>query len=282
MSVQSTIEASIASLSPAERRVAASIRANPSIVLTHTITELGEASQTSVATVVRFCRSVGLSGYSHLRMRLATELGMEAAQFGPTMNSGSDIRPDDTLAHAVQKIAGLEKLAIDETVKNIDLDLLDDLATRLDQAPRVLCFGMGASHLVAQDLCDKLIRIDKNVSCPHDAHDAWAQAALVPPDAVVIGFSHSGETRETERFLINAREQGGTTVAITSVPDSPVAHVADIIVGTVARDTSLRAGAMVSRIAQLCVVDILFVAVARLHYEETIGALQLASKAIRS
>ena len=194
MSVQSTIEATAASLSRAERRVAATIRANPSIVLTHTINELADASQTSVATVVRFCRSVGLQGYSHLRMRLATELGMEAAQFGPTMNSGADIQRDDTLAQAVEKIAGLERLAIDETIAGLDLGQLERLAALIDQAQSILCFGMGASQSVARDLCDKLVRIDRSAWCPQDAHDAWARAALASPQTVAVGFSHSGAT----------------------------------------------------------------------------------------
>jgi len=280
MSVQSTIEAAAAALPPSERRVADAIRANPSLVLTHTINELAEASQTSIATVVRFCRAVGLSGYSQLRMRLATELGKEAAQFGPTMSSGADIRPDDSLAEVVAKISGLEKLAIDETRAALDVAQLDRLGAALDEAPFILTFGMGASHFVAQDLQHKLIRIDHNSSCPHDSHEAWAQAALAVPGTVAIAFSHSGETAETLRFLALAQQQGATTVAVTSVPDSALAALADEVVLTVARDTSLRAGAMVSRIAQLLVVDVLFLALARRHYADTVGALQLASRAI--
>jgi len=281
MSVQSTIEAAAASLSPSERRVADSIRANPGIVLTHSITGLAEASRTSVATVVRFCRSVGLAGYSQLRMRLATELGMEAAQFGPTLSSGADIRTDDTLADAISKIASLEKLAIDETVAGVDVAALDALAEGIDRASKLLSFGMGASHYVAQDLAQKLARMSYPVFCPLDSHDAWAHAALAPPETVSIGFSHSGETAETVRFLRLSADQGHTTVAVTSVPDSTVAQAASVVIRTVARDTSLRAGAMVSRIAQLCVVDLICVALARRHYDDTVGALSLAGRVIK-
>ncbi|MDR0782144.1 MAG: MurR/RpiR family transcriptional regulator [Propionibacteriaceae bacterium] len=280
MSVQSTIESAIASLSPSERRVAESIRSNPSIVLSHTITELADASATSMATVVRFCRSIGLPGYSHLRMRLATELGLEAAQFGPTLTSGSDIRVEDSLAEALAKIASLEKLAIDETIGAVDLAGMETLVGALDRSSRVVCFGMGASHVVAQDLASKLARLGLNALCPADSHDAWVHAALAPGDAVAIGFSHSGQTEETIRFLDIASEQGVFTVAITSVVKSDLARDADLVVRTVARDTSLRSGAMVSRIAQLCVVDAIAVAYGRLHYEDTVDALHLASQTI--
>lgn len=282
MSLQSTIEAIIATLSPSERRVAEIIRSNPSVVLTHSITELADASSTSMATVVRFCRSIGLPGYSNLRMQLATELGMEAAQFGPTLNSGADIHPDDSLSEAMAKIAGLEKLAIDETVAATDLDRLAHLADLIDKAPRILCFGMGGSHLVAEDLCQKLLRMNHNALCPNDSHDAWVHAGLAPQGTVAIGFSHSGQTDETARFLSTARERGATTVAVTSVTDSAVAAMADMLIRTVARDTSLRTGAMVSRTAQLCVVDMVSVAVARLHYDDTLAAMKVASRVIRT
>jgi len=281
MSLQSTIEAVAATLSPSERRVAETIRANPSVVLTHSIAELAEASSTSMATVVRFCRSVGQPGYVNLRMQLATELGMEAAQFGPTLASGADIHPEDNLGQAVAKIAGLSKLAIDETVAAVDLARLAEVAGLIDQAPRILCFGMGASHLVAEDLSQKLLRLNHNALCPNDSHDAWVHAGLAPEGSVAIGFSHSGQTDETARFLRTARQQGTTTVAVTSVTDSAVAAAADILIQTVARDTSLRMGAMVSRTAQFCVIDLLSVAVAQLHYDETLSALKIASQVIR-
>lgn len=44
-----------------------------------TITDLATAAETSEATVVRFCRSVGLTGYPELRIRLATESGRASA-----------------------------------------------------------------------------------------------------------------------------------------------------------------------------------------------------------
>ncbi len=52
------------------RRVADSIRENPAIVLDKTISEFALACQTSVASVIRFCRAVDLSGYAQLRMSL--------------------------------------------------------------------------------------------------------------------------------------------------------------------------------------------------------------------
>lgn len=273
MGIQSAIEASSARFTPATGRIAAAIRENPAIVLDKTISELAAACHTSVASVVRFCRALGLSGYAQLRMSLATELGRESAQYG-AMTLGAEIARSDTLQAMVGKIASLEMLAIDETVSSLDFSALERVVTSLDAAQRILLFGIGASQFVAQDLHHKLIRVGRNAFLLADSHEAWSAALLSPDRTVALGFSHSGETADTVRFLDLARQNGALTVAITGAPASPVARIADERLITHARESTLRAGAMVSRIAQLALVDCLFLGVARLRYEETVVALQ--------
>jgi len=274
LGIQSRIEASTASFTPATRLVADVIRDNPRIVLDKTISELATACRTSVASVIRFCRALGLSGYAQLRMELATELGREAAQFGPGVTLGAEIARSDTLQEMASKLASLEMLAIDETVSSLDFTVLERVVAALDAAERILLFGIGASQFVAQDLHHKLFRIGRNVFLLADSHEAWSAALLSPPGTVALGFSHSGDTADTVRYLEIARQSGARTVAITGSPGSPLAQAADECLISHARESRLRAGAMVSRIAQLAIVDCLFLGVARQRYEQTVDALQ--------
>lgn len=274
MGIQSNIEASAANLTPAMRRIAQAIRANPAIVLEKTISQIAEACGTSVASVVRFCRAVGVSGYAELRMSLATELGKEAAQFGSGLTLGAEIARTDTIEEMAAKVASLEMLAIEETVSSLDFKALERVVAALEGAQRILLFGIGASHFVAQDLHHKLFRVGRNAFLLTDAHEAWTAALLSPQQTVAIGFSHSGATADTVQFLDIARQQGALTVAVTGAPDSPLARSADERLIAHARESALRAGAMVSRIAQLVLVDCLFLGVARLRYEQTIDALK--------
>lgn len=274
MGIQSTIEASAATFTPTMRRIATIIRDNPSVVLEKTISQIAAACGTSVASVVRFCRAVGVSGYAELRMSLATELGKEAAKFGPGLTLGAEIARTDTLEDMVAKVAALEVLAIEETVSSFDFSTLERVVAALDQAERILLFGIGASHFVAQDLHHKLFRVGRNAFLLADAHEAWSAALLSPEHTVAIGFSHSGMTADTVQFLELARQNGALTIAITGAPESRLARAADEALITHARESTLRAGAMVSRIAQLVLVDCLFLGVARLRYEQTIDALK--------
>jgi DNA-binding MurR/RpiR family transcriptional regulator len=284
LSIQSTIEAAASTLPPSLTRVAAVIRENPAVVIDLTINELAEKSNTSVASVVRFCRAIGFSGYAPLRMALATELGKEAAQFSARGAFGSEISEEDSLEEAVSKLAGLELLAIEETVAQLDFRVLEAAIDAMDRAERILLYGIGASQFVAEDLAHKLLRVGRNAHVLADPHEAVAATVLPVAGTVAIGFSHTGSTVETVRFLETARANGTTTVAVTSAKDSPLARAADHALFTEVRESAFRAGAMVSRIAQLTLVDCLFIGVAKRRYAETVDALQrtrLATHALR-
>lgn len=281
MSIQSTIEAAASSLPPSLSRIAAAIREQPSIVIDMTINELAQECRTSVASVVRFCRAIGFSGYAALRMALATELGKEAAQFSARGAFGSEISDADTLQEAVSKLAALELLAIEETVARLDFDVLEAAITAIDGADRILLYGIGASQFVAEDLAHKLLRVGRNAHVLADPHEAVAATVLQTAPTVAIGFSHSGATIETVRFLETARRNGAATIAVTSAKDSPLARAADHALFTEVRESSFRAGAMVSRIAQLTLVDCLFVGVAKRRFNETVDALRRTREAMQ-
>ena len=280
MSIQSTIEASISTLTPSLARVATAVRDDPQLVLVKTINQLADDCDTSVASVVRFCQAIGLNGYAQLRMELAGELGKESAQFG-SMAFGADISQSDTLIEGAAKIAQLEILAIDESISRLDYGRLADAVDAIDGAERILLYGVGASQFVAQDLGHKLMRIGRTAFALSDPHVALAAAALPIPGTVALGFSHLGETRETCDFLRTATENGAATVGLTGVKGSTLDRLVDIALFTEVRETTFRAAAMVSRIAQLAVVDCLFVGVAQRRYPDTVEALRRTREATR-
>lgn len=279
VSIQSTIDASVNSLSPSLARIARAVRENPSIVVEQTINELADTCNTSVASIVRFCRAIGFPGYAALRRALATELGKESAQFSAHANFGSEIARSDSLPDMARKLATLEILAIEETIAGLDFAVLERVVEMIDRASRVLLYGVGASQFVAEDLGHKLLRIGRNAIVLTDPHEAVAVASLEIPGTVAIGFSHHGETRESLRFLQVAEKSGAGTIGLTAARDSSLARSAHHVLYTEVRETTFRAGAMVSRIAQLAVVDCMFVGVAQRRYDDTIDALRRTREA---
>lgn len=282
MSIQTKIAAAIDSMPPSLARIARVVAHEPSLVVDSTITELASTCETSVASVIRFCRAIGVDGYAALRMAIAAELGRESAQFGASAGFGSEIPTSDSLRQATAKIAALELLAIEETVGALDYGVLANAVDVIDAADRVVLFGVGASGLVAADLGQKLLRIGRLAVVASDSHEASAVAALGTERSVAIGFSHSGSTRETVAFLHTARSAGSSTIAVTGNASSSLASEADHALLTHAREPRLRAGAMVSRIAQLALVDCLFVGIGQRRHDAAIDALQRTSDATQA
>nr|WP_188279557.1 MurR/RpiR family transcriptional regulator [Streptomyces sp. CBMA29] len=259
-------------LAPAERRVAAAVLANPALAARSSITELAEAATTSETTVIRFCRSVGLRGYPELRIALAADAAR--AETRDDRHLGSDITPTDDLSEVVGKVAFADARAVEETARQLDVDTLRRVVAAVAAAGRVDIYGVGANALVAADLQQKLHRIGRVSFAWSDTHIMLTSAAVLSPGDVAIGLSHTGATADTVEALRVARGHGATTVALTSFPRSPIRAVSDHLLTTVAPETTFRSGATASRIAQLTVIDCLFIGVAQHHLDSARKALK--------
>ncbi|WP_329138992.1 MurR/RpiR family transcriptional regulator [Streptomyces sp. NBC_01476] len=265
-------------LAPAEQRVAAAVLANPALVARSNITELAEAAATSETTVIRFCKTIGLRGYPELRIALAADAARAEAR--DDRHLGGDITPSDDLAEVVGKVAFADARAVEETARQLDVGTLRKVVAAVAAAGRVDIYGVGANAFVAADLQQKLHRIGRVSFAWSDTHIMLTSAAVLSPGDVAIGLSHTGATADTVEALRVARGHGATTVALTSFPRSPIHQVSDHLLTTVAPETTFRSGATASRIAQLTVIDCLFVGVAQLHLDSARKALRATYEAV--
>lgn len=277
-----TLRSALPSLQPAEQRVAQVVIGDPAASAHLSITGLAERAETSVATVARFSRKVGFSGYPELRLALAGAAAREDVLGTTAYQPPADLDESASLADVVRTIIHHETRALQETAEHLDLEQLQAAVDAIAAAPRVDIFGVGASGAVAGDLQAKLHRIGRIAFYWNDIHGAQTAAALLGKGDVAIGISHTGETIDTVEPLERAAEAGATTVALTNFTSSALAAAADIVLTTAARETTFRSGATASRTAQLAVVDVLFVAVARGSLAASMEALGKTHDAVTS
>lgn len=265
-------------LRPAMRRVAERVIDDPASAAAMTISELGEACGTSSATVLRFCRLLGLRGYPQLRLALAGEVGGGREAIEPA----GDISEDDNLASVIAKVTYADARAVEDTAASLSVRALEAVVDAIVNARQIDIYGVGASGFVAADLHQKLHRIGLAVATWGDSHMALTSAALLRTGDVAVGISHTGSTIDTVDALALARGQGATTVAITNFPRSRIARVSDHVLTTAARETTFRSGATASRLAQLTVVDCVFVGVAQRTFASSQRALAVTLEAVES
>jgi DNA-binding MurR/RpiR family transcriptional regulator len=266
-------------LARAEQRVAKVVLDNPGGVARRSITEVAEAANTSETTVTRFCKAIGVGGYPELRIALAADTARSEVR-DEQRDLGGEIAPDDDLRTVVDKVTFADARAVEETAGQLDIEIFQKVVEAVSAAGRVDVYGVGASAFVAADLQQKLHRIGRVSFAWNDTHIMLTSAAVLREGDVAMGISHTGATADTVEALRTARNAGALTVALTNFPRSPISDVADLVITTAARETTFRSGATASRIAQLTVIDCLFIGVAQRHLDASIGALDATREAV--
>lgn len=277
--VLALVRRSVPRLSAAEARVAETILGDPTLVVDLAINDLARLCSTSLSTVARFAQSLGFSGYRELRVAVARTVTLAQAQQARFGLDTTAIDRDDEPAAIAAKLAAQEIDAIEKTARGLDAVALDRVARAVVDARHIEILGQASSSLTAQDLQQKLSRIGCSAAHSSDPHLSLTAASIRTADDVVVAISHGGETQEVVRGVEVARDAGALTVAITSVSDSALALAADVVLLTYAQESPFRMAAMSSRIAQLALVDILFVRVVQHRGEPVVIPLQLTHEA---
>lgn len=265
-------------LARAEQRVARAVLDSPAQTARRSISEAAAAAGTSETTVIRFCRSIGLDGYPALRIAMAAEAARAGTRAESHLND--DITSTDDLAGIIGKVAFADARAVEETGAQLDVAVLGAVVDAMAGAGRIDVYGVGASAFVAADFQQKLHRIGRIGFAWSDTQIMLTSAAVLRTGDVAFGLSHTGATADTVEALRVARRRGATTVALTNFPRSPITEVSDLVLTTAARETTFRSGAMASRIAQLTVIDCLFIGIAQRHPEQSGKALAATYEAV--
>lgn len=260
-------------LRQAEARLGAYIQAHPHDVIQLSITDLGDRSATSEATVVRLCRKLGFRGFQEFKIALAQSL------VSPAQLIQEEVEEQDTVDTVKAKVFGASAQALQDTLSVVDSRELARAVELLDAATKVVLVGAGSSGWVCADGALKLLKAGVDAAAYVDGHSQLVAASLMRPGSVALGVSHSGATRDTLEALQAARDRGAATICITGVPRSPITRLADVRLFTAAKETGFKTEAMTSRIAQLAIMDTLFVNVALRRGPEAAGLVQRVREA---
>lgn len=260
---------------PAEKSVAEFVLKNPEHVMQMSVSEAARDIGVGESTVIRFCRSLGYKGYQEFKLRLAQDL-VEPVEF-----IHENISFTDTTADLSQKVFQTNIQAVGDTMKALDPQMVEVAAKKLADAGRVDIYGVGYSSFTALDAKLKLVRLGILADAYGDSHlQAMAAASLRKGD-VAIGISHSGSTRDVVDALTSARKAGASTISITNFSPSPITRASDVVLLTASPESPLGGEVLTSRIAQLCVLDVLSVALAVTLGDGCLDLIRKTSEAVK-
>ena len=234
-----------------ERKIASWILEHPKELISLSISELAAACGCGDATVVRFSKRLGLSGYQALKINIAQELGS-----APTGNNS--IRTGDSCMDIYAKHSAEIALTLEKTKNTLDEASMLGAATALLHARSILILGLGNSAPVAMDAMHKFQRAGLPAQACSDNHMQMILASHLGPEDAVLAVSHSGSSIDIINALELASGKGATTICITNKGRSPIVRYSKYVLNTNADETRYNILAMSSRIAQLTIIDTLY------------------------
>lgn len=263
-------------LTPLEARVLDSMTNRADFSETTALKAVATSADVSEAMIIKIVKKLGFSGYREFRHALTNYKSSETASLY------SEISPDDTSQEIVEKVFRTAKQALEETLAILDITAFDRAASILHSARHRDFYGIGGSAQIARDAAHKFLRIGLRAGVQDDAHMMLMSASVLGPEDAVLAFSHSGTTRAVLEPLEIARSKGARTIAITNYVDSPITSVVDVVLCSTAQGSPLLGENAAARIAQLNILDALFVVIAQQDAEFYENNLSKTMSAVES
>jgi DNA-binding MurR/RpiR family transcriptional regulator len=206
------------SLSPAERRVAEVVVADPEAVAFGTVADVAERAGASPATVVRAATRLGFDGFPELQRAAQTELSqrLRPAAERIRQEGGGDL---------LDRARATEAANVDDTLGRVDRAALDQAVTLLaDPGRAVFVLSGDASSGIADQAASELSMLRPQVRhvTGTEVEVGRALTDLAAGDVVL-----ALDLRRYDRWLVaavdGAAEAGAEVVALTDGALSPLA-----------------------------------------------------------
>jgi DNA-binding MurR/RpiR family transcriptional regulator len=243
-------------LTPAERRIAEAVLAEPTLLAFGTVSDLASRIGTSRPTIVRFANKLGFEGYTQLQRHVRSDLSHRLA------------RPSERIRHEQGNSPGARAAinnALASVFEAIDGERLGKLTAPILRAERVWILSGETSQAGARKLHSGLSIVRPGVRLLDERTFGADACDVEPRDAAVVMdfFRYRRRVTEAARLL---SQSGATIVAITDSPLSPLVELAD----TWCEIEVPAVGTFDSSVPAVAIVELLVARVARdLHDQAT-------------
>lgn len=246
-----------------EQQVADFVLDNLELVVRTNLTEIAKASGVSVATVNRFCQSLGCKGFKEFKIIFAQNVAVSLQYLH---RPGNGVSSTDRLTDQIFGTL-VETLGIAQ--RQLDPDCLNQAIALLAKARRIAFLGVGGgSTTVAAEAANRFFRL----GIPSEAQsDGYLQRMLVStfgPGDVVFAISATGSPQELIDSVGIAKQYGAKSLSLTQA-NSPLSAACDLsILINLPEDPDIYKPTA-SRLVFMAIMDILAAGVARTRPEKT-------------
>ena len=240
-------------LKNAERRAADYLMKNGTEIGQLNIVEYAQKAGCSEATIVRLAKRLGYDGFSELKK----DFSLNKVDYSILEYKG--LEASDDPAVILRKVLEASSRAIMDTADVIDPVAYKGALDALCSAPTIMFAGVGDAGIVAAEAYQRFVRIGHAAWYSQDLDMQLIFASQLKPGDVLIAISYSGRTKSLLSVVREADRGGATVIVITNYPLSPLAKRAKYVLQTAVFTTYVSGEVMSKRVAQLCIIESLFV-----------------------
>ena len=248
----SRLNACYDSLSPTERKVADYMKENLVHIPKESAQSISEKAGVGVATVMRFCKSLGFSGLMELKLSLKRQ-DMVYEHLADT-----DVKPGDSVAVIKQKVLAYHIEAVENMTKSWNEEELEQACEALLHAKRIVVSGAGSARTSALTMHDCLHMLGMSGDYYADPVDEVYALGKLKKGDVFVGFSYSGRFRRTLECFKIAKERGVTTIGILGTVGSPCSEYSDIVLYSHKSQKKLYFGTQSNTIGDFYIIELLY------------------------
>jgi DNA-binding MurR/RpiR family transcriptional regulator len=242
-------------LSVIQKKIADYVLSHTSEVILLSISDLAAKCQTSETTVMRFLRKLDYDSYQLFRVKVAQEIPHDYLE-----SVYGEITDGDSVQTTIDKVIAATTHSIKDLHQLVTAKSIKKTVGLMKAARQIIFVGVGSSSFIAFDAYHKFLRLGMHVTASGDSHIMSMMASLATDKDVIVAVSHSGESRDILECVKRAKKNKAGVIAFTSYRNSSITRYSDIVLLSSANETKYRSDALVSRILQMVIVDMLYVA----------------------
>ncbi len=245
----------IPTLPRAEKAVAQALLEKPELICLMTLAELARETDSSDASIIRFCRKMGYSGFSEMKQAFANALN------DSSIMTVEEIHKEDSVLDNLQKVYKSNMQTLTDTILLADKEAYEEAVQVLLKAKSIHFFGAGDSAAVCQLFYFKFGRLGIPGSAQQDPVMQLMEASNLGPGDVAVIISYEGKSRTVLNAAKVADERGATIICITKMSKSPLLRLSDISLFIATSDVTVGRDIVARRVAEQMVIDALYLSV---------------------
>lgn len=186
----------------------------------YTINEVAEYSYTSKATVVRFAKTLGFTGWREFMKAFISEVKYQEIHRGD-VDANYPFNEKSSLDEIVEGVKRVQIESIQDTSDLLDIDMLMKATDYLIKAKHIVIFGLSPNVFLGELFRRKMITIGKHIDIVKLGEMGIISRILGPEDcAILISYSGNNENAEPMCYLPLLLGKKVPVIGITSDGDN--------------------------------------------------------------